>query len=349
MESLIEDLREKELLLVLDNLEQLVGVAPLLARLLGGAPGLKVLTTSRERLGVRGELLVPVEPLGVPPQEVIPRLDAHQAVQYAAVQLFGQRAEAVKPGFIVTDETARPVAEICHRLDGLPLAIELAAARIRLFPPSALLKRLETRLPVLTGERGICPSGSRRCATPSPGAMTCSTTKSRRSSGVSPSLRAGRASKRSRRWRTRVGAGCLTHLASLVDKSLVRQREEGEEPRFTMLETIREFGLEQLAASGEEAEETPAARYLLSHAGGSGRACCHRTRATVMVTPVGRRSTITAGGTQVDIYERPRSGATSWLGVALVPCVPGSLRRGRGLVEQARPLGANRRRPVSRC
>ena len=172
VESLTEHLRDQELLLVLDNLEQVVGVAPLLASLLGAAPGLKVLTTSRERLGVQGEHLVPVEPLGVPPRVLMPRLDAHAAEQYPAVQLFCQRAEAVKPGFTVTDETARPVAEICWRLDGLPLAIELAAARIRLFPPPALLTRLEQRLPVLTEERGNCPSGSRRCATRFRGATT---------------------------------------------------------------------------------------------------------------------------------------------------------------------------------
>ncbi len=147
--SLIEQLREKRLLLVLDNFEQVVGAALQVAEVLAACPGLKVLVTSRVALRLSREHEYPVPPLALPDPRRLPPLD--RLSQYEAVRLFIERAQAVKPDFAVTNENAPAVAEICHRLDGLPLAIELAAARVKLLPPRALLARLGHRLQVLTG------------------------------------------------------------------------------------------------------------------------------------------------------------------------------------------------------
>jgi hypothetical protein len=137
-------LRARRLLLVLDNFEQVVGAAPLLAELLGAAPGVVVLVTSRVVLRLSGEHEFPVPPLPVPPAGSSP--DPEELQRYASVGLFVQRAHAAAPGFQLTGGNAEAVAEICRRLDGLPLAIELAAARVRLLPPPALLARLDHRV-----------------------------------------------------------------------------------------------------------------------------------------------------------------------------------------------------------
>jgi class 3 adenylate cyclase len=149
LETLAEYLRDKRLLLVLDNFEQVADAAPLLAELLAAAPGLKMLVTSRSTLRLSGEHEFPVPPLPVPPAGAA--RDAGTAGQYASVRLFTERAQAVAPGFRLTGQNVGAVAEICRRLDGLPLAIELAAARVRLLPPQALLARLGDPMGVLTG------------------------------------------------------------------------------------------------------------------------------------------------------------------------------------------------------
>ena len=135
------------MLLLLDNFEQVLDAAPLVAELLAAAPGLKVLVTSRAALHLYGEHEFAVPPLALPPttddRNCRRRLDAMLITQYEAVRLFIARAQAAKADFAVTNANAPAVAEICHRLDGLPLAIELAAARIKLFPPEALLARLD--------------------------------------------------------------------------------------------------------------------------------------------------------------------------------------------------------------
>ena len=142
-------LRDRHLLLLLDNFEQVVEAAPVVADLQQACHALKIIVTSRAPLHLRGEREFPVTPLALPVHgATLPR---EQLSQYAAVALFIQRAIAVKPDFMVTNENAPAVAEICHRLDGLPLAIELAAARIKLLTPQAMLSRLERRLPLLTG------------------------------------------------------------------------------------------------------------------------------------------------------------------------------------------------------
>ncbi|MBI3326484.1 MAG: adenylate/guanylate cyclase domain-containing protein, partial [Nitrospinae bacterium] len=148
-ERLKDDLRDKQMLLLLDNFEQVVSAAPLVAELLAGCSQLKMLVTSRVGLHLSGEHEFPVAPLALPDPKRLPAVEALS--QYAAVELFIQRALAVKPDFGVTNENAPAVAEICVRLDGLPLAIELAAARIKLLPPKALLARLGSRLQLLRG------------------------------------------------------------------------------------------------------------------------------------------------------------------------------------------------------
>src|ERR1700674_512237 len=148
-EQLKDHLREKQMLLVLDNFEQVIDAAPLISDLLAAAPRLKVLVTSREVLRLSGETDYPVPPLALPDLKRLPPLE--RLAQYEAVALFIERAVAVKPRFGITNENASAVAEICHRLDGLPLAIELAAARTRVLAPQRILAELNHRLTFLRG------------------------------------------------------------------------------------------------------------------------------------------------------------------------------------------------------
>jgi predicted ATPase len=158
-ETLKDYLSERRLLLVLENFEQVLGAAPAVTELLAGAPELKVLATSRAPLGLYGEHEFPVPPLTIPDLERPPPLE--RLTQYEAVGLFVERAKAVKPDFKVTNESAPAVAEICVRLDGLPLAIELAAAKINMLPPKAMLQRLGSRLKLFTGGARDLPERQR--------------------------------------------------------------------------------------------------------------------------------------------------------------------------------------------
>src|SRR5687767_10808851 len=142
-------LQDQRHLVVLDNFEQVVEAAPVVAELLAGCPGLSVLVTSRVRLRLSSEHEVPVLPLALP--EIGSHTSAVSGNGSGAVRLFVARAQAVNPDFVLTEQNAEAVAAICHRLDGLPLAIELAAARVKMLPPAALVARLEHRLPLLTG------------------------------------------------------------------------------------------------------------------------------------------------------------------------------------------------------
>ncbi len=261
-------LRDKHLLLLLDNWEQVITASSLLANLLTCSPQLKILITSRAVLHLQGEQEFLVSPLAVPDLKRLPDLET--VAQYAAVALFLQRTQAVRPTFQLTKDNVRAVAEICVRLDGLPLALELAAARSKMFPPQALLKRLEQRLSVLT-------SGARNVPTRQ---QTL-----RNTIQWSYHLLEACEQRLFRRLSVFVG-GCsleaveeiwaaletsipplsvLDGVASLLDKSLLQQgKQEGEEPRFVMLETIREYGLEALMASGEmEAVQQAHAAYFL--------------------------------------------------------------------------------------
>jgi predicted ATPase len=142
-------------LLILDNFEQVLPAAPLLAALLRAAPGLRLLVTSRELLHLRAEQTLPVPPFALPDPDHLPPLD--QLSQVPSVALFLQRAQRINPGFRLSDENARAVAELCVHLDGLPLAIELAAARTQLLSPEMMLERLEQRLSLLHWEAQDLP------------------------------------------------------------------------------------------------------------------------------------------------------------------------------------------------
>ena len=254
MGALAERLRHGRTLLVLDNLEQLRGAASVVSELLAAAPGLSVLATTRSALRVYGEQEYAVPPLRVPDPRRLPSLAALS--QYEAVALFIDRATAVRADFAVTNENAPAVAEICVRLDGLPLAIELAAARIRVLNPQAILGRLEHRLGLLSGGSRDLPERQQTLR----GAIAWShdmLDEEERRLFASLSVFAGGATLSAIESLCRAGlqADVFDTVASLVDKSLVRQREgAGDEPRYEMLETIREFAAEQLAASGRAAD-----------------------------------------------------------------------------------------------
>jgi predicted ATPase len=260
---LLEFLRPREVLLVLDNTEHLLATtSPLAAEALEVAPRLKLLVTSREPLRVRDEQLVQVHPLALPEPSQVPDL-AHLAA-IPSVALFVERAREANHAFALTSDNAATIAELCQRLDGLPLALELAAARLALLTPMALLARLERRLPLLT--RGARDLPQRQ--------QTLRTT-----IAWSYDLLEAGEQQLFRHLAVFVGgftleaiqAVCFPHatgassaqgdeegleqLAQLLDKSLVQvqQGTTSGEPRFSMLETIREYASEQLAASGVEA------------------------------------------------------------------------------------------------
>jgi len=228
-------------LFVLDNFEQVLPAAAVVAEILAACPALKVLVTSRESLRVYGEQEFPVAPLE----------------QDSAVQLFVQRAAAVRPNFAPTSENSPAIREICSRLDGLPLAIELAAARTKLLSPAAILDRLQSSLQLLTGGALDLPERQQTL---------------RKTIDWSHGLLNEAEQKLFRRFSVFIG-GCTLEgaeaicntgldlgmdlfdgLSSLVDKNMVQRVDRPDaEARFTMLETIREYGLERLAASDEEA------------------------------------------------------------------------------------------------
>jgi len=268
-DSLVVALRERRLLLVLDNVEQVKAAAPLLVGLLAACPHLKILVTSRAALRVRGEQELAVPPLATSDPAAEPRDDA--LARSPAVALFVQRARALDPTFRLTDANGAAVTAICRRVDGLPLAIELAAARVKLLPPGALLARLTPRLPLLTGGGPDRPERQRTM---------------RDAIAWSYNLLAAEEQVVFRRLSVfagdctldaaedvcaRLGAGpterpgVLDGLTALVDASLAWQRVTPDgEPRIGMLETIREYAAERLAASGEAAEihSRHAAHYL---------------------------------------------------------------------------------------
>jgi predicted ATPase len=252
-ERLVEELRGKQMLLLLDNFEQIMGAAPQIADLLAACPQLKVLITSREVLRVQAEHEFVVPPLTLPDAKRLPDLDALSHSE--AVALFLQRAEVVKPGFHLTETTASAIAEICIRLDGLPLAIELAAARMKLLSPQALLARLGQRLAVLTGGTRNAPTRQqtlRNTIAWSYDLLEAEEQKVFRSLSVFAGGCVLSAAESVCTAESDEPLSVLDTLASLLDKSLLQRGEQdGEEPRFTMLETLREYGLEALAESGE--------------------------------------------------------------------------------------------------
>ena len=269
LEDLKDQLQEKEMLLLLDNFEQVTSAGLQMAELLRYCPHLKLLTTSREALHVRGEYLYPVPPLGLPKTNGH-KPDLEELARSEAVQLFLERAKAVRPDFELTDENAGAIAELCLRLDGLPLAIELATARLRIFSPDALRSRLSNRLKLLRGGARDLPERQ----------QTLRDT-------IDWSYELLSEAEKTLFKIVSVFAGCtfeavesvagaidardesdldvVDDLSSLVDKSLMHLVEDGlSEPRLRMLETIREYATDHLAGRSAAANgRLPRPRCLL--------------------------------------------------------------------------------------
>ena len=249
-------LSDKQIMLILDNFEQVLAAAPQVAALLESCPKLKLLVTSRAPLRLRGERELPVAPLAVPrPGD---GTDPDRLSQYASVQLFIQRAQGVRPDFKVTNENAPAVAEICWRLDGLPLAIELAAARIKLLHPQELLARLGRRFDILRGGTRDLPERQQTLRAAIDWSYNLLSEPARAlfrrlavfSGGCS--LEAAEAICNPE---NDLGFSVLEEIESLVDFSMVILLEGLEErQRFSMLESIREYALERLEESGEAAQ-----------------------------------------------------------------------------------------------
>lgn len=255
LERLKTYLRDKRLLLFLDNFEHVAGAAPVVTELLTACPGLKALVTSRAVLRLSGEHECPIPPLQLPDSMDLP--DLEELGDSESVALFVERARAARPDFELTGQNARAVAEICTRLDGLPLAIELAAARVKLLPPETMLARLEHTLPLLTGGWLDMPARQRTL---------------RSTLRWSHELLDEGEQRLFRRLSVFAGGstlqaaeavcdtvdyplpGALEKLEGLIDKSMLRREEEvdTDKPRFAMLETIQEYASERLKSSGEE-------------------------------------------------------------------------------------------------
>jgi predicted ATPase/class 3 adenylate cyclase len=254
-QSLLEDLKSRlryqRVLLVLDNFEQVTAAAPTAVELLQDCPGLKLLVTSREALHVRGEHLFPVPPLSLPRAGPGHR-SAAELARCEAVQLFVERTQAVRADFHLTDQHATAVAEICLRLDGLPLAIELATARIRLFSPEALCDRLGSRLQLLrSGARDLPARQQTLRATIEWSYQLLEPGEQRLlellSAFAGIGFEAVEVVAGNVEQLAETGIDILDGLASLLDKSLIQQADSGEgESRLVMLETIREYAAERL-------------------------------------------------------------------------------------------------------
>src|SRR5215204_5570393 len=276
-DALVTHLAGKRLLLLLDNFEHVLPAAPLVTDLLEACPALRVLTTSRAALHLSGEHLYSVPPLALPEAGRLPPLE--ELGQTAAVRLFVDRARAVKSDFALSETNTAAVVEIVRRLDGLPLALELVAARTRALSPAALSVRLERRLPLLTGGAQDLPERQRTLR-----------------DTIAWSYDLLRPNEQTLFRRLSVFAGgwtleaaetvadleepfdVLEGMSALLDASLLQSEELGGETRYTMLETVREFAQERLEASGEESVTRDRhAHYFLDLA--------ERTHAVIFKTP----------------------------------------------------------------
>lgn len=280
-EILHASLRERRMLLVMDNFESVIEAAPTLARLLAACPHVKTLVTSRIALRLRGEHEFSVPPLDMPdpaawavapassepgaPPDKHHKINVEELSRHAAIRLFIERAREVRPDFQLTTTNASTIVEICWRLDGLPLAIELAAARLKLLSPQAILTRLSKRLALLTDGPRDQPERHHTLR-----------------AAIAWSYELLRPGERAVFRRIAVFAGgwtfeaaeavcgpdvdALSELSALIDQSLISQREESDgEPRFSQLETIREFAAEELETNGEADSVREAhARYYIA-------------------------------------------------------------------------------------
>jgi predicted ATPase/DNA-binding XRE family transcriptional regulator len=268
-DSLVLALHDRRFLLVLDNCEHLLEAAPAVARVLSRCRHLRVLATSRTRLRLQGEHVFAVDPLALPDTAD----NAADALRWPAVALFAERAQAARPTFELSDEHLPAVLGICRRLDGLPLALELAAARVSILPPAALLERLDQRLPALGTATRDAPARQRtlqstiawsydlltdeqrrllRCLSVFSGGWTLDLAEA--VSGESAAPGHDRQGDRADQHVQAVEASVLDGLAALAEHSLIQPQDHASgEPRFTMLVTVGLFALEELERSGEAA------------------------------------------------------------------------------------------------
>ena len=253
-------LGDRQMLLLLDNFEQVVLAAPVAIQLLLACPGLTVLATSRVTLHVRGEQVYSVPPLTLP--DPVEPASAQQLSQYESVQLFVVRAQAGKPGFAITTDNAAAVAEICRRLDGLPLAIELAAARVRFVPPQTILARLSSRLALLTGGAQDLPTRHQTLRATLDWSYDLLPKAGQTLLGRLAVFTGGCVLEAAEvvcvvdrpggRDPLHGNADLLDGISSLIDHSLLREEERlPGEVAFSMLEMVREYALARLAESGE--------------------------------------------------------------------------------------------------
>ena len=250
IDALVRYLSDKHLLLVLDNFEHLLEGAPLVSVLLAASPGLKVLATSRAPLRLSLEREYAVEPLEVPSPTSLP--PPSELARVPAVTLFVDRARQAKPAFELTSENARAVAEVCRRLDGLPLALELAAARVKLLTPRAIVERLDHSLRMLTGGPRDLPKRQQTMRAAVAWSYDLLDEEERAVLGRLAVFAGGCTLDAAEAVCGAGGEIVIEALSSLVEKSLVRYREQEDgETRFTMLEVVREYAMEQLDASGE--------------------------------------------------------------------------------------------------
>jgi predicted ATPase/class 3 adenylate cyclase len=250
-DGVLQFLRERELLLILDNFEQVMSAAPLISDMLTRSSALRIIVTSREILHLSVEQAYDVPPLAVPDPRALPDLAALS--KYEAVALFIERAQAVKPDFNLTAENAPAVAAICARLDGLPLAIELAAARLKILTPQQILERLDHRLGLLSGGASDVPERQRTLRGAIEWSFELLDDPERRLLERLAVFAGGwtlDAAEEVCRSAAELGTDLLDGLSSLADKSLVHAREDASDPRFAMLQVIREFALEKLESSG---------------------------------------------------------------------------------------------------
>lgn len=266
-EAVIAELESLDLFMVLDNFEQVMDATPNVAELLAACPRLTVLATSRERLNLRGERELPVPPLPLPaPSDLSEEYDLHhggarlveRVSESAAVRLFIDRATATKPNFELTADNAAAVAEICRRLDGLPLAIELAAARVRMLTPAAMLSRLDRRLDLLAGGARDLPSRQQTMRNTVAWSYDLLSPDEQRLFARLAIFSGGATTEAADAILGLDGIATDTEpldfgaLEMLVDKSLVRLDDSaGDETRIAMFETIRDYAAEQLARSDE--------------------------------------------------------------------------------------------------
>ncbi|MCG8606836.1 protein kinase [bacterium] len=251
-ELLIEHLKNKELLLLIDNFEQIVEAAPIILELLKSCPKLKIVVTSRIPLHIHGEQEFQVPPLQLP--KLNGKSTSKNLAEQEAVNLFVQRAKAVKHNFGLTKENAREVAQICTQLDGLPLAIELAAARIKMFSPKVMLTRLNRRLDLLKAGHLDFPQRHqtlREAIAWSFDLLNETEQKVFRRLAVFVGGFNIAAAERLANFKDDIKGDVIDQIGALVDKNLVRVDEKSDESRFMLLETIREFGLERLESEDE--------------------------------------------------------------------------------------------------